>query len=469
MAHSLATTDNTFEAATHSATLGVLVFVLRYEDLCAADSVALPPLTHDGASFKIGRASEVRPPAMEGKTFLLPDRFVSRVHARVVRRDGKGFLEDAGSKFGTFVRGERIQGPVPLADGDVVEMGQSLFVYRLVDEPTAVRMITQRAGFAFGPTRTLCPELMSLALDLERISRSDQPILVLAETGAGKEIVARYVHDKSGRPGPFVAVDCGAIPEHLVEGELFGHRRGAFSGAHEERKGRIRSAEGGTVFLDEIGNLPGSAQASLLRAIQENEVTPVGADQGQKVDVRWIAATNVDVFSERSAFRADLRERLAGYVAMLPPLRKRREDLGLLVAHLLRRRGVERASITPPAARALFFGDLPGNVREIERTLGSASLLMGDGPIDLRHLSALRARAASKTEEPESEPQGAEATDEARRNKKRPPRERIEAALFRAKGCQVDAARLLGVHDRQLARWMDAYGIPRSRKGSSGG
>ncbi|MDI1477157.1 sigma 54-interacting transcriptional regulator [Polyangium sp. y55x31] len=469
MAHSLATTDNEFDAAKDLATFGVLVFVLRYEDLCAADSVALPPLTHDGAGFEIGRASEVRPPAMEGKTFLLPDRFVSRVHARVVHRDGKSFLEDAGSKFGTFVRGERIQGPVPLADGDVVEMGQSLFVYRLIDEPTAVRMITRRAGFTFGPTRTLCPELMSIAFDLDRLARSDQPILLLAETGAGKEVAARYVHDKSGRAGPFVAVDCGAIPEHLVEGELFGHRRGAFSGAHEERKGRIRSAEGGTVFLDEIGNLPATAQASLLRAIQENEVTPVGADRGQKVDVRWIAATNVDVFSERSGFRADLRERLAGYVAMLPPLRKRREDLGFLVAHLLGRRGVERASITRPAARALFLGDLPGNVREIERTLGTACLLMGDGPIDLPHLSALRARAASEKEERTSEPPGAEATDEGRRYKTRPPRETVEAALFRAKGSQVEAARLLGVHERQLTRWMDAYGIPRSRKGSSGG
>ncbi|MDC3954473.1 sigma 54-interacting transcriptional regulator [Polyangium jinanense] len=469
MAHSLATTDNEFEGATHAATIGVLVFVLRYEDLCAGDSVALHPLTHDGAGFEIGRASEVRPPAMEGKTFLLPDRFVSRVHARVVRRDGKGFLEDAGSKLGTFVRGERIQGPVALADGDVVEMGQSLFVYRLVDEPTAVRMMTHRAGFAFGPTRTLCPEVMRLAVDLDRLARSDQPILLLAETGAGKEVAARYVHDRSGRAGPFVAVDCGAIPEHLVEGELFGHRRGAFSGAHEERKGRIRSAEGGTVFLDEIGNLPGTAQASLLRAIQENEVTPVGADRGQKVDVRWMAATNVDVFSEKSGFRADLRERLAGYVGMLPPLRKRREDLGVLVAHLLARRGVERASITRAAARALFLGDLPGNVREIERSLGSACLLMGDGPIDLQHLSALRARAASEKEEPASEPPGVEATDEVRRNKARPPRERIEAALFRAKGSQVEAARLLGVHERQFARWMDAYGIPRPRKGPSGG
>ncbi|MDI3284841.1 sigma 54-interacting transcriptional regulator [Polyangium sp. 15x6] len=469
MAHSLATTDNEFESATRAATLGVLVFVLRYEDLCAADSVALRPLTHDGAGFEIGRASEVRPPAMEGKTFLLPDRFVSRVHARVVRRDGKAFLEDAGSKLGTFVRGERIQGPVPLADGDVVEMGQSLFVYRLIDEPTAVRMITRPAGFTFGPTRTLCPELMSLAIDLDRLARSDQPILLLAETGAGKEVAARYVHDKSGRAGPFVAVDCGAIPEHLVEGELFGHRRGAFSGAHEERKGRIRSAEGGTVFLDEIGNLPGTAQASLLRAIQENEVTPVGADRGQKVDVRWVAATNVDVFSEKSGFRADLRERLAGYVGMLPPLRKRREDLGFLVAHLLARRGVERASITRAAARALFLGDLPGNVREIERTLGSACLLMGDGPIDLQHLSALRARAASEKEERASEPPGVEAADDGRRNKIRPSREMIEAALFRARGSQGEAARLLGVHDRQLTRWMDAYGIPRSRKGLSGG
>ena len=468
MAHLLAITDNPIEASGASATAGVLVFVLRYEDLCAADSVVLPPLSQDGAGLEIGRASEVGPPVLEGRRFLLPDRFVSRVHARVARRGGADFLEDAGSKLGTFVRGERIQAPVPLADGDVVEIGQSLFVYRLVDSQSAARMIIHRAGFPFGPTRSHCPELVSLALDLGRLARTAEPIILLAETGAGKEIAARYVHDKSGRAGPFVAIDCGAIPDHLVEGELFGHRRGAFSGALEERKGRIRSAEGGTVFLDEIGNLPGIAQASLLRAIQENEVTPVGADRGQKVDVRWIAATNADVFSEASGFRADLRARLAGYVAELPPVRKRREDLGFLVAHLLGRTGIQGASITRAAARALLCGELPGNVRELERALGTAAVLMGDGPIDLPHLSALRARVA-REKEPAALPRDSEATDEGQRNKKRPPKEAIEAALFRAQGSQVEAARQLGVHERQLARWMDAHGIPRYRKGPAGG
>ncbi|MRG94733.1 sigma 54-interacting transcriptional regulator [Polyangium spumosum] len=467
MGHLLANTEDPIEEAGSSQTAGVLVFVLRYEDLRAADSGVLPPLTQDGDGFEIGRAPEVRPPAFEETRFLLPDRFVSRLHARVVRRGGRDLLEDAGSRLGTFVRGERIHAPVPLADGDLVEIGQSLFVYRIVDATSAVRMI--RGGLTFGPTRSLCPEIMRLALDLGQLARTVEPILLLAETGAGKEIAARYVHEKSGRAGPFVAIDCGAIPEHLVEGELFGHRRGAFSGAHEERKGRIRSAEGGTVFLDEIGNLPGSAQASLLRAIQEREVTPVGADQGQKVDVRWIAATNADVFSETSGFRADLRARLAGYVAELPPLRERREDLGFLVAHLLGRAGAERASITPTAARALFGGDLPGNVRELERALGTAVVLMGDGPIDLPHLSALRARTAREKKAPSVEPPVPEASDEERRNKKRPPKETIEAALFRSKGSQGEAARQLGVHERQLARWMDALGIPRLRKGSAGG
>jgi transcriptional regulator with GAF, ATPase, and Fis domain len=249
-----------------------------------------------------------------------------------------------------------------------------------------------------------------------------------------------------------------------VESELFGHRKGAFSGASEERKGRIRSAEGGTVFLDEIGNMPEQAQASLLRVIQEREVTPVGADSERKVDVRWVAATNADIFAENARFRADLRARLAGYVARLPPLRRRREDLGILSAHLLAKGGVTRAAISKQAGRQLFGGELTGNVRELERTLARAAVLAGGERIEARHLGLIENEArpeaaeAPKAEAPEA---ASDAAGAGRR--KRPEREQIIEALERSGGVQGQAARLLGVHERQLARWMDALGIPRAR------
>ncbi len=454
---------------------GVLLFVLCYDDLCAAESMALTPFARDRSQLDIGRASQPGPPQLDARTLLLSDPFVSRTHARVTRHGVVDLIEDLGSKQGTFVNDVRIGQPMPLADGDCIEIGHSLFVYRRTDPFIAVRLGNNESKTMHGPTATLCPEVIRVSNDLERIARSDQPVLILAETGAGKEIAAHFVHQKSGRTGAFVAIDCGAIPPHLVEGELFGHKRGAFSGAHEERIGRIRSAEGGTVFLDEIGNMPLQAQASLLRVVQEREVIPVGADKGKPVDVRWVAATNADLFSENSGFRSDLRARLSGYVAQLPPLRKRREDLGFLCAFLLAKYGVRSASITRNAARALFASDLPGNVRELERTLASAAVLMGDGPIDVQHLSVLSAKAATEKAStvanamptPSNVENAVVLEDErARPYTRRPSKADIEEALVKAKRIQSEAARLLGVHERQLARWMDAYGIERAKRGA---
>src|SRR5262249_11502013 len=152
-------------------------------------------------------------------------------------------------------------------------------------------------------------------------------------TGTGKEVIARSVHQLSRRPGPFVPVNCGALPTGLVESELYGHKRGAFSGADRDRVGMVQSANGGTLFLDEGGDLPPGSQASLLRFLQQREVTPLGARKPEPVDVRVISATNQDIpaLVEKGKFRADLWARLSGFVTRLPPLRSRREDLGLLL------------------------------------------------------------------------------------------------------------------------------------------
>lgn len=452
--------------------VGVLIYVLRYEELCAATTTVLPPLSRDRTTLELGRATAAGPAVLDGRSFLLPDPFVSRTHARISRQGTVDFIEDLGSKQGTYVNDERISKATQLNDGDCIEIGHSFFVYRRTEPLMAVRLAGAEPLTMHGPTATVCPEMVQVSQDLERIAKSEQPVLILAETGAGKEIAANFVHQKSARTGAFVPIDCGAIPPHLVEGELFGHKKGAFSGAHEERLGRIRSAEGGTIFLDEIGNMPLQAQASLLRVVQEREVIPVGADKGKPVNVRWVAATNADLFAENSGFRSDLRARLSGYVAQLPPLRNRREDLGFLCAFLLKKVGVSTATITRNAARALFLGELSGNVRELERALASAAVLKGEGAIDVHHLSVLAAKSSSEHKAVPKEvgvamAAKAEETERERPYTRRPSKAEIEEALVKAKRIQSEAARLLGVHERQLARWMDAYGIERAKRGLS--
>jgi transcriptional regulator with AAA-type ATPase domain len=452
------------DAASIIEPIGLLTYVLSYDDLLTDRAARLPPLTPGRRSLELRRATGKGPNRFEDGALLIPDPYMSGRHARLTREGGEDAIEDLGSTHGTFVNGEAVNAPRALRDGDLIEVGRSLLCYRRVDARLVVRI--GDIDIEMGPTRTLCPELAATVLELNRVAPTDQPVLVLAETGAGKEIAARHVHEKSGRSGPFVAIDCGAIPAHLVESELFGHRRGAFSGASEERKGRIRSAEGGTVFLDEIGNMPEQAQASLLRVIQEREVTPVGADSGRKVDVRWVSATNVDIFAEDARFRADLRARLAGYVARLPPLRGRREDLGILSAHLLAKGSVTRAAISKQAARQLFGSELAGNVRELERTLARAAVLAGGERIEAQHLGSMAVEARPSIDEGPKADAAASAPSsdklEAKR-RKRPDRQQILDALERSGGVQGQAARLLGVHERQLTRWMDALEIPRAR------
>nr|WP_240808234.1 sigma 54-interacting transcriptional regulator [Polyangium spumosum] len=420
----------------------------------------MPALGPNVQSLEIRRTSGETPPRFAEGAVLIPDRYVSGRHALIERRGVVDIVRDLGSKHGTLVSGERLAPGEErvLHDGDWLEVGHSFLCYRRID----ARLALQQAA-CLGPTRTLSPEFARIAMELEQVAGTRQPILLLGETGTGKEVAARYVHDKSGRSGPFVAVDCGAIPEHLVESELFGHRRGAFTGATEERQGRLRSAEGGTLFLDEIGNMSESAQARLLRVVQDREVIPVGADKGVRVDVRWIAATNTDLFAKEARFRADLRERLAGYTAILPPLRRRREDLGILTSHILEKAAVSKASITRAAARILFGGPLEGNVRELERVLVRIAVLADGHPMDTPHLPVTM---TGDLQDPLAGPVPATRPPPTSSGKHRcPSREQLVAVLERAGGIQRDAARLLGVHERQLARWMDVLGLPRARSG----
>jgi transcriptional regulator with PAS, ATPase and Fis domain len=227
-------------------------------------------------------------------------------------------------------------------------------------------------------------------------------VLLRGETGVGKEIAARALHALSRRAGPFVAVNCGALPENLVESELFGYRRGAFSGATQDRAGVIAAAAGGTLLLDEIGELPAAAQVKLLRAVQEREVVPLGAPRGEsvRVDFRLVCATHADLDAlvARGRFRADLLARIRGLDVELPALRARRMDLGILIAALLARHaGADAASyrFDRRCAQALVEHDYPLNIRELEQAL--LALLALAGPERLFRREALAETAIGRS------------------------------------------------------------------------
>ena len=230
------------------------------------------------------------------------------------------------------------------------------------------------------------PAMRAVREQISRIAQSDAPVAIVGESGSGKELAARDLHAHSRRSGqPFVAVNCGAIPEALMESEFFGHRRGAFTGAHEERDGFFHCAHGGTLFLDEVGELPPTMQVKLLRALQERSVRKLGGNRETPVNVRIVSATNRDLAEavRRGEFRQDLYYRLQVIELRLPPLRERRDDLPLLCGAILSRlAGASHPQLSAAALERLRAHDFPGNVRELENVLERAVALVSDAQID---------------------------------------------------------------------------------------
>ncbi len=302
------------------------------------------------------------------------------------------------------------------------------------------------------------PPMCAVRQHILRIANSDAAVAILGESGSGKELAARDLHAHSRRHmHPFVAVNCGAIPETLMESEFFGHRRGAFTGAHEERGGFFQTAHRGTLFLDEVAELPAAMQVKLLRALQERSVRRLGGQREEPVDVRIVSATNRDLADavRCGAFRQDLYYRLQVIELRLPPLRERREDLPLLcdaiLARLCERSAMPGLRLSAAAIERLRTHDFPGNVRELENVLERALALVSGSRIeadDLQFESGLRNREAAGSALPVAV--GAPLPLALNEHLAEIERELVARALRQARYCRRRAAALLGISLRQL-------------------
>jgi transcriptional regulator with PAS, ATPase and Fis domain len=406
----------------------------------------------------IGR-SEARTFAREGGRLRigLADPWMSANHVLLRRVLDSWSVEDTGSKNGTFLNGGTIQ-QAPLADSDLIEAGSTFFVFReSVPAAKGSTSVFEAEEGRARPLTTLLPALAAEFAKVETIARSSVAIVLLGESGVGKEVVASTLHDLSGRPGPFQAVNCAALPPNLVESELFGYHKGAFTGANEDRAGLLRAAHGGTLFLDEIGDLPLAAQGALLRVLQEKEVLVLGTTKPVKIDVRVIAATHrdLDALVAEQRFRGDMLARIRGLVLKLPALRERREDFGLLIRSLLGAKllaGNRDVTFTNEAARALLLYRWPMNIRELEKCLETALVLAGNGPIDIQHLPPevrsreVRAPSAARV------PAALSPEDEKRR-------EELMWLLREHAGNVAAVADAMKKRRMQVYRWVRRYGL----------
>jgi transcriptional regulator with AAA-type ATPase domain len=399
------------------------------------------------------RAAERRASgALRRLELKLPDRAMSSQHARLIHLHGTWIVEDADSKNGTRVNGAEVR-RAALRDGDLIEVGASFLLYREIDpvpgapDLTAGELRPPGTGLA-----TFSGELARGYSALSAVAPSRVPVVILGDSGSGKEVAARALHEMSERRGSFVPVNCGALPASLVEAQLFGWRKGSFTGAVDDGPGHVRSADGGTLFLDEIAELPPAAQATLLRVLQEGEVVPVGTSKPVPVDVRVVAATHQDLPGrvDNGEFRRDLWARLAGFTFELPAVAERREDLGILIAALAQRlRAAADASATPAAARMLLRYAWPLNVRELAMTLEAALALARGGAIDAPHLPAtLRAEPAAP---PAAAPELTAVEVKLRDD--------LVATLAAHDGNVAAVARAMGKGRMQIHRWLRRFAL----------
>ena len=389
---------------------------------------------------------------------VLTDAFVSRRHCSVSPTAAGFSITDLGSKNGTVIDGVAVQ-KVTAPPGVALRIGKTLVQLMPADE---VLDIPPSKNDRFGALYGGSPAMRSVFAVLERASKSAAPILFLGESGTGKELMARGVHDNSPRKdGPFVVFDCGASTETLIESDLFGHTKGAFTGAAADRQGAFAAAHGGTLFLDEIGDLPVALQPKLLRMLEAGEVVPLGGRKSERYDVRIVAATHRDVFGEvaRGGFRGDLYYRLAVVEVHVPPLRQRTGDLKALIAMFLERAGSPELAkqVGGAALEKLERYHWPGNVRELRNVITRAVALAGPDddfqslPFVLRPTMAAPEGQAIKADRPFHE-----AKDELIA---RFEREYLTDLVQKAGGNLSQAARIAGLERKFLYKLLERAGL----------
>ena len=440
----------------------VLLYAPRFEELAAA----YPFFTSE---IVVGREPTC--------SVCIPDQAVSRNHVRIFLEDDEWILRDLSSRNGTIVGGHYVS-EHRLRDLDEIRIGDAIF--KFVEEEAASYVPFRIDG---SRAKTAPPQLEdfvggrqmdAIARDIARIAPTELSCMILGETGTGKEVVARAIHRLSGRKGSLQAINCAAIPDNLLESELFGYRRGAFSGADRDKPGLIKLADGGTLFLDEIGDMPLEAQAKLLRVLQSKEVFPLGATTAEHVDVRVACATHRNLREQvrDGKFRGDLFARLNEHAVSLPPLRQRKEDVYMLAKAFAARYGRPDVGLTFSFMLALVHYDWPYNVRELESCIKRGLALTGGAPLDAKHLPqdiADHMKSYGDKKRPAPPPASVDGSagggtsrsrDEVGAPKRPPPTEaELRALLERHQGNIAAVGRELGKERMQIHRWLKKYGI----------
>ena len=455
--------------ADHPSDLGPLLLRL----LCA-DDPGEPPARFSLRPFSqvsIGRGSSTST-SIDGAALrvFLRDPYASTKQTHLTAAGASWTLRDDGSRNGTLVDGHRLLAGETrtLREGDLVEVGHTFFLFRA--SACGARRGAELLGLReSGDPPTLSPEWELELARAERLARTSHEILIQGESGVGKEVLARWLHAASGRAGPLVGVNCAALPESLLEDELFGHVKGAFSGAQSDRPGLFRAADRGTLLLDEVGDMPPTLQAKLLRVLEEHRVRPLGSEKEQEIDVRVMAATHRDLHGlvAEGRFREDLLGRLGLLPIRVPAVRERREDLGLLIRGVLRSvpRGLEGVRFELEALRQVLLYAWPLNVRELRRSILSAvDLAQADGcdtvVVGFHHLpQALKNRgAAPAAQPPRARPLSLEEQEL---------QQRLKSLLRKHEGNVAAVARELGKPRTHVQRLMARLGI--DRRGAAGG
>ncbi len=376
----------------------------------------------------------------------IPHASVSRTHARLHLHDGGMEVEDLGSANGTRVDGAPVSGRTRLLVGSLLELGH-------------VRVVVRLNGSAPGAAMTEVRRLV------QKVAASAASLILIGETGVGKEVLTEEIHALSGRPGPLVRINSAGLTATLLESELFGYERGAFTGAVQAKPGLIESAHGGTLFLDELAEMPATTQPKLLRVLESRETRRIGSVRSKPVDVRFVSATQSDprTLAAMGKFRDDLLFRLNGLTIVVPPLRERRDEILPLADRFLTASCAtsgRRVPVLTEGARALLESyRWPGNVRELKNTVERVALLSDGAEVLVEHLIFDPAHVAPLAQAP--------AADAFERDREggSSERDQLLGALAAAGGNQAAAAKALGVTARVLGYRMDKLDIKRPRRG----